>query len=152
MQISHLLVGLEQQVAAQLRFADPEKAELIGELLAVISPAVRQTLFEVVNASVAEINSQLSGQTVEIKLVDGDPELVVTTSMAPPPPPPPDAPDSEDFDEARITLRIPGYLKEIIAEAAKTAGDSVNSYVVDALRTSTHSTSPRKSVNQRIQL
>ncbi|HUF96177.1 MAG TPA: DUF1778 domain-containing protein [Acidimicrobiia bacterium] len=155
MQISHLMVGLEQQVETQLRFADPEKLEMIGDVLEVINPAVRQTMFRVVETAVAEINSQLSGQNVEIRLADGDPELVVTAASTPPPPPPPDFPDSPDadvFDEARITLRIPGYLKEIISEAAKSAGDSVNSYVVDALRTAAPQTNPRKTVNQKIQL
>lgn len=154
MQIDHLLVELEQQVDTQLRFADPLKVELISDVLEVINPAVRQTMFRVVETALAEINSQLTGQAVEIRLVDGDPELIVTTAAAPPPPPhdAPDAPEAEAFDEARITLRIPGYLKEIIAEAARSAGDSVNSYVVDALRTATPPTNPKKSVNQKIQL
>ncbi len=154
MQISHLMVGLEQQVDNQLRFADPERSAMIGEILGVITPAVRQTMFEVVEAAVAEINSQLSGQRVEIKLVDGDPELIVDREAVPPPPPPPGAPDPDDFDEARITLRIPGYLKEVIAEAAKSAGDSVNSYVVDALRTTagTSASSPKRTVSRKIQL
>jgi hypothetical protein len=155
MQIDHLLIELEQQVDTQLRFADPEKVDMIGDVLEVINPAVRQTLFRVVETAVAEINSQLTGQAVEIRLVEGDPELVVTTAAVPPPPPPPDAfdaPDAEAFDEARITLRIPGYLKEIIADAARSAGDSVNSYVVDALRTAAPHTNPKKSVNRKIQL
>jgi hypothetical protein len=128
--------------------------DLIGEVLEVINPAVRQTMFRVVETAMAEINSQLTGQAVEIRLVDGDPELIVTTAAAPPPPPPeaPDAPEAEAFDEARITLRIPGYLKEIIADAARNAGDSVNSYVVDALRTAAPPTNPKKSDNRKIQL
>lgn len=154
MQIDHLLVELEQQVDSQLRLADPLKVDLISEVLEVINPAVRQTMFRVVETAMAEINSQLTGQAVEIRLVDGDPELIVTAAAAPPPPPPeaPDAPEAEAFDEARITLRIPGYLKEIIADAARNAGDSVNSYVVDALRTATPPTNPKKSVNRKIQL
>lgn len=155
MQIDHLLVELEQQVDSQLRLADPLKVDLISEVLEVINPAVRQTMFRVVETAMAEINSQLTGQAVEIRLVDGDPELIVTAAAAPPPPPPPEAPDApeaEAFDEARITLRIPGYLKEIIADAARNAGDSVNSYVVDALRTATPPTNPKKSVNRKIQL
>lgn len=155
MQIDHLLVELEQQVDSQLRFADPLKVDLISEVLEVINPAVRQTMFRVVETALAEINSQLTGQAVEIRLVDGDPELIVTMAAAPPPPPPPEAPDAPDadvFDEARITLRIPGYLKEIIADAARNAGDSVNSYVVDALRTAAPATNPKKSVNRKIQL
>ena len=153
MQIDHLLVELEQQVDSQLRFADPLKVDLISEVLEVINPAVRQTMFRVVETAMAEINSQLTGQAVEIRLVDGDPELIVTAAAAPPPPPEaPRAPEAEAFDEARITLRIPGYLKEIIADAARNAGDSVNSYVVDALRTTTPPTNPKKSVNRKIQL
>lgn len=154
MQIDHLLVELEQQVDSQLRFADPLKVDLISEVLEMLNPAVRQTMFRVVEAAMAEINSQLTGEAVEIRLVDGDPELIVTTAAAPPPLPPeaPDTPEAEGFDEARITLRIPGYLKEIIADAARNAGDSVNSYVVDALRTATPPASPRKSVNRKIQL
>ncbi len=45
--------------------------------------------------------------------VDSDPELVVTddhTSVVPPPPPSP--PGAEEFGEARLTVRLPGYLKE----------------------------------------
>lgn len=154
MQIDHLLVELEQQIDSQLRFADPLKVDLISEVLEVINPAVRQTMFRVVETAMAEINSQLTGQAVEIRLVDGDPELIVTTAAAPSPPPPPEAPDAPEaeFDEARITLRIPGYLKEIIADAARNAGDSVNSYVVDALRTAAPTTNPKKSVNRKIQL
>lgn len=149
MQISHLMVGLEQQIETQLRFADSERSEMMEEILAVIAPAIRQTLFTTVETAVSEINSQLTGLQVEVKLVDGDPELVVATSSVPPPPAPPDAPD---FDESRITLRIPSNLKEIIAEAAKAAGDSVNSYVVDALRTSTHATTTKKNVTGTIKL
>lgn len=154
MQIDHLLVELEQQVDNQLRFADPLKVDLISDVLEMINPAVRQTMFRVVETALAEINSQLTGQAVEIRLVDGDPELIVTATAAPPPPPPeaPDAAEADAFDEARITLRIPGYLKEIIADAARNAGDSVNSYVVDALRTATPPTNPKKSVNRTIQL
>lgn len=154
MQIDHLLVELEQQIDSQLRFADPLKVDLISEVLEVINPAVRQTMFRVVETAMAEINSQLTGQAVEIRLVDGDPDLIVTTATVPPPPSPPEAPDAPEaeFDEARITLRIPGYLKEIIADAARNAGDSVNSYVVDALRTAAPPTNPKKSVNRKIQL
>jgi hypothetical protein len=150
MQISHAITNLEQQVAAQMRFAGADQAAQIGEIVGLITPAVRQTLLEVVESAVTEINSQLSGQQVEIKLVDGDPELTVTRADIPSPPPPPDAPGHDEFDEARITLRIPGYLKEIIADAAKHAGDSVNSYVVDTLRSTAREASPKKTVNEKI--
>jgi uncharacterized protein (DUF1778 family) len=39
---------------------------------------------------------------------------------------------AEDFD-ARITLRLPPSLKQLIEDSAAIDGDSVNSWVVDAL-------------------
>ena len=99
-----------------------------------------------------EINGQLVGQRVEIRLVDGDPELDVRSdqSNVPPPPPPP---QGEAVDaEARITLRLPGYLKDLIAEAAEGAGDSVNSFVVDALRSKAYERAPSHSVRRTIDL
>jgi hypothetical protein len=132
MQLSHAVTGLENAVEAQLRVAGPESAEIGAQLLNALRPAIRQTLMEVVTMAATEVSSQLPGHRVEIRLVEGDPELMVSEDpgAVPPPPPPPGAED----DEARITLRLPGYLKDLIAEAAAGSGDSVNAFVVDALR------------------
>ena len=77
----------------------------------------------VVAMTATEVSSQLATQKVDIRLVDGDPELIVVDDDAevPSSPPPPDG----DFDEARITIRFPGYLKDLVADAASTSGDSV---------------------------
>jgi hypothetical protein len=152
MQISHAITALEQQVAANIRFADPAQGELIGELLSVLTPAIRQSMLNIVEAAAAEVNAQLAGQRVDVRLVDGDPELTLTATEIPAPPPPPQAPAAPDDDEARITLRIPGYLKDIIAEAASSSGDSVNSWVVDAVRTRSATTKVGNRVDRTIQL
>lgn len=134
MQLSHAITNLETAVETQLRVAGPEIAEAGTQLMAALKPAITQTMMEVVNMAVTEISSQLDTQTIDIKLVDGDPELVVNDDpSAVPPPPPPPPPGSDEIDEARITVRLPGYLKDLIAGEAETAGDSINSYVVDVL-------------------
>ena len=132
MQLEHTILSFETAVENQLRVAGPEAAEIGGHLMAALKPAIRQSLMEVVNMAATEVSSQLTGQKVEIRLVDGDPELAVVEDQtgAPPPPPPPGA----DDDEARITVRLPGYLKDLIADAATDAGDSVNAFVVEALK------------------
>ena len=140
MQLSHAITNLESAVDTQLRIAGPEVAEAGTQLLAALKPAITQTMMEVVGMAVAEISSQLDTQTVDIKLVDGDPELVVRddpNAVTPPPPPP--HPGTDDTDEARITVRLPGYLKDLISSEAEVAGDSVNAYVVDALSNKTRS-------------
>lgn len=134
------MVTLEHRIESQLAMADPEIVAVANQVLNALKPAIRQTLLEVTEMAAAEINSQLVGQKVEVRLVAGDPELVVASHTVPPPPSPPPAPGVEaNEDEARITLRLPGYLKDLIADAADIAGDSVNSWVVDTLRTTASS-------------
>jgi hypothetical protein len=105
---------------------------------------------EVVEMAAQEVNGQLVGQRVEVRLVDGEPELNVRAdeSMVPPPPPPPEAVDAE----ARITLRVPAYLKDLIAEAAEGAGDSVNTFVVETLRSKAYERGATNSVRRTIDL
>lgn len=152
MQLTQTAHVMEAAVQAQLRLADPELAALGSDLLEVLRPAIRLTLMEVVEMAAQEVNGQLAGQRVEIQMIDGEPELTVRRdqSAIPPPPPPP---SGEPIDaEARITLRLPGYLKDLIAEAAEGAGDSVNAFVVDALRSKAYERVPSSSVRRTIDL
>lgn len=137
MQLDQALLNLETAVETQLRVAGPEATELGAQLMAALQPAIRQTFLDVLCAAAAEVSSQLAGQKVEVKMVDGDPELVVTadetTRTAS------DEEEELDLEETRITLRLPSSLKELLTEAAQAAGDSLNAFVVDALRTQTRS-------------
>jgi hypothetical protein len=129
MQLTQAMSGLETAVETQLRVAGPEATELGAQLLSALQPAIRQTFFDVLCMAATEVSSQLPNHRVEVKIVDGDPELVVSSETVESTPPP-----GPEDDEARITLRLPGYLKEMIAEAASSTGDSVNTFVVDALK------------------
>jgi hypothetical protein len=143
MQLSHAITNLESAVDIQLRLAGPEIAEAGAHLMAALKPAITQAMMEVVNTAVAEIASQLDTQTIDIKLVYGDPELVVRDDPgAVPPPPPTPTPGSDDADEARITVRLPGYLKDLIANEAETSGHSLNSYFVDLVTERTRRRGP----------
>lgn len=149
MQLSHAIASLEASVETQLRVAGPEAAEAGAQLLAALQPAIRQTLIEVVTMAATEVNSQLDRKRVEVRLVEGDPELVVSPDPSARAAEPPHSHDAET--EARITLRLPEYLKEVITEAANVSGDSVNAYVVDALKDSS-STKHKGTSRHRIEL
>lgn len=150
MQLTQAEQLMEAAVQAQLRLAEPQLAALGTDLLDVLRPAIRQTMMEVVEMAAQEVNGQLVGQRVEVRLVDGEPELSVRNdeSRFPPPPPP-----AEEVDaEARITLRVPAYLKDLIAEAAEGAGDSVNTFVVETLRTKAYERGSSNSVKRTVDL
>ncbi len=152
MQLTQAALRMETAVEAQLRLGDPELAGLSTDLLEVMRPAIKAVLMEVVEMAVQEVNGQLPSQRIDIRLVEGEPELIVASdqSRIPPPPPPP---PGEDLDtEARITLRLPGYLKELLADAAEGAGDSLNSFVVDTLRSKTYERTSGNSVKRTIDL
>ena len=133
MQLSHPISSLEDAVETQLRVAGSEVAEIGAQLMMALKPAIRQAMMDVVAMAATEISSQLPAQNVEIRLIDGDPEMILANDLSeiPAHPSPPRADDAG----ARITIRLPGYLKDLIADAAATSGDSVNTYVIDALRT-----------------
>lgn len=130
MQLNQALIGLETAVETQLRVAGPEATELGTQLMAALQPAIRQTFFDVLCMAAAEVSSQLPGQRVEVKIVDGDPELVVGIDASHAT----DDTDDDDSMETRITLRLPSNLKDLIAQAAQSTGESVNAFVVDALK------------------
>jgi hypothetical protein len=149
MQLTQAAVRLEAAVEAQVRLGDAELQSLASELLEVLRPAMRQTLMDVAEMAAQEVSGQLTGQRVDVRLVDGDPELIVVVDEARTTPSPTGDPVEA---EARITLRLPAQLKDLITEAAEVAGDSVNSFVVDALRTRAYERASTSSIRDTIDL
>jgi uncharacterized protein (DUF1778 family) len=128
MRLDPILAEVEAAIQAQLRLADPSVSEAATDFLEAFRPAMRTGLTRAAEYAAAEVGAQLGDRRVDVRLSDGEPELVVTAATSDLPPPNPE--DSE----ARITLRLPGSLKTVIEDAASTSGESVNGWVVDALR------------------
>ncbi|HLU53185.1 MAG TPA: hypothetical protein VK011_06320 [Acidimicrobiia bacterium] len=127
MKLDPVLTQLDASIEAQLRMADPAIAEAAAGFMEAFRPSVRTTMLEVAQQAAAEISAQLAEHRVDVRLVDGDPELVVTAQ------PVADPDEDEDF-EARITLRLPASLKDLIEDHASASGDSINRWVVETLR------------------
>ncbi|MFO7292984.1 MAG: hypothetical protein FWJ92_04100 [Actinomycetes bacterium] len=142
MRLDPILTQLDAAIEAQLRLADPAVAEAAAGFLEAFRPSVRAAMLEVVQQAAAEIGAQLGDQRVEVRLVDGDPELVVASQPATGL----GTEEDEDF-EARITLRLPTSLKDLIEDAASSSGDSINRWVVETLR----SRAGRSKAGSRVQ-
>jgi hypothetical protein len=149
MQTSAVLHNLEASVEAQLALAgssDPGVETVGRAMLAALRPALREAAFELANQAAEEVRAQLPGHRVDLNVTEGEPTLRITpeeTSMHSP---------EEEFD-ARITLRLPPSIKDIVERAASDSGDSVNTWVVRTLAGRAHNNrSSRRHVSETFDL
>jgi len=97
-------------------------------------------LLEALSQAAAEITGALDHDAVDVRMSGREPEFVVThlePEHAPAPPPPPVSPappEPEDDSQSRITLRLPESVKTRAEEAANHIGQSLNAWLVDAVR------------------
>jgi HicB family len=130
MQVQPILNGLRASLESQRNLAGGDAAvdDAVAWLTEALGPALRVAALELAQQAAVEVSAQLDDRDIDVVVVDGDPHLRATDAAAPPRG---EAAD-EDF-AARITLRLPPSLKNLIEEAATTEGGSVNGWVVDAL-------------------
>jgi len=130
MQVRPIINAVQATLISQATVAgnDPAVEAAVSQLVEALGPALQVAAMEMAEQAAAEVRAQLNEQTVDVVLSDGDPTLRVG-----------DAPRSaesrasaEDLD-ARITLRLTPTLKQLVEDAAQSAGDSVNAWVVHAL-------------------
>ena len=112
----------------QMAAADPAVDAAIRQLVDALGPALRVAATELAEQAAGEVRAQLPDHQVDVVLTDGDPTLRITDGPAPSAA----RPSAEDLD-ARITLRLPPSLKELVESAADAAGESINAWVVEAL-------------------
>jgi hypothetical protein len=143
MDITRYVDGLRTDLAAAARSGAPEVADAAERLALALDPAMRIVLLEALSHATAEITASLEGGSVEVRLKGREPQFVVTPPPAPAPGPAPGDPsptaeESEDEEAdgpaARITLRLPEGLKQRAEEAASKRGQSLNTWLVNAVR------------------
>jgi HicB-like protein involved in pilus formation len=164
MDITPYVDSLRHDLAAAAEAGGPEAKAAVERLALALDPAVRLALMDALSQAAAEITAELPAGSVDVRLRGREPQFVVDVPTAPmqadPPPPPtppgpPSAPSAEDADAedeegavARITLRIPESLKYRAEELAAKGGHSLNSWIVNVVRTATRD----RAVNVEIDL
>jgi len=140
------LTQLEEAVSRQIAFGgtDPSVESAGRAILAILEPTVRQIVLELAQQAAHETSAQLPDYEVDVIVVEGEPELHVRALE----------PTSEAAGsyEARLTLRLPDAVKEMVEEAAAGAGDSVNSWVVKTLSSKAHIKQVGKKVTGTVDL
>ncbi|MBA2419487.1 MAG: toxin-antitoxin system HicB family antitoxin [Nocardioidaceae bacterium] len=143
---------LRNDLADAAAAGGPQATEAAQRLALALDPAVRMTLMEALSDAAAEITAELHTAAVDVRLRGREPEFIVhqepaaaalapiaPTPPAPPTPPSPDGEAADRVDEgdgtvARVTVRIPDSLKVRAEELAAERSQSLNSWIVQAIR------------------
>ena len=133
------IAALEQAVSQQVMIGggDPSVEAAASAVLGAIEPAMKQIAFDLAQQAAVEVDAQLPEHEIEVVLADGEPVLRVRSAEA-------EGSDVTPGDyEARLTLRLPELLKDLVEENAGQSGDSVNTWVVKALSSKARKRSDR---------
>lgn len=128
MDISIVLTEIEAALHRQLALTadDSDVTEAASALVAVLEPALRQAGSTLAEQAALEVAAQLPDYRVSVVIADGEPQLQVQPREE-------DVEFTAGSNEARLTVRLPENLKVLLENAALDGGDSVNSFVVNAL-------------------
>ena len=146
MDITQYVDALRQDLARAARAMGQETEQAAERLGVALDSSVRLALMDALSHAAAEITNELDGVSVEVRLQGREPAFVVVGSG-----PAPAAEDTtaivtddttalslddEGAETARITLRLPEVLKARAEELAAKRGQSLNTWIVNAVRLS----------------
>lgn len=131
MNVTTLLESLRADLSGAAELGGVEARAAAERLLVALEPAFRLTLMQAFSEAAAEISHALEGVQVSVRLVGREPVFVVEGAA---PAFPPEAGDAEGESAARLTLRLPQPLKERAEALAAERGQSLNTWLVGAVR------------------
>lgn len=141
MDINPYVDRLREHLAVSAAAGDDQIRAAADRLTHALDPSMRLALMEALSQAAAEITSEMRTGSVDVRLNGRDLEFVVDDSVTESPSTgAADAPVPEDEDDAataRITLRLPESVKTRAEDLAAKHGSSLNTWIVNVLRTAT---------------
>jgi len=128
MQIDGHIQTIREDLVRVAALGDESTSRAADLLSVAIEASLGRQIQDVLAEAALELNTQLDGAHVEVRIAGRDPELVLVRE---------DGTVPEPVDEAfsaRITLRLPESLKQRVESAAARDGASVNTWLVQALQ------------------
>ncbi len=142
MDITPYVDSLRRDLVSAAGSAGDDVRAAADRLAQTLEPATRLALMEALSQAAAEITAELPSGSVEVRLHGRDLDFVVTgpmeptTSLAGTAPSRTDEAD-DDGALARVTLRLPEAVKTRAEELAARRGQSLNTFLVAAVRAAT---------------
>lgn len=144
MDITPYVEGLRRDLVDAASAGGDQTRDAAERLTLALTPATRLALMEAISQAAAEITSEMRHGGVDVRLNGRELDFVVTQDegiTSPPEPPTPPAPTDAGEDDgsvARVSLRLPESVKSRAEELAATSGQSLNAWLVNAIRAATH--------------
>ncbi|XGX78593.1 hypothetical protein LQK93_01387 [Terrabacter sp. BE26] len=147
MDITEYIDALRRDLAQAARAMGPETERAAERIGFALDSSARLALMDALSHAAAEITNELEGTSVEVRLQGREPVFVVVgagpaaladdtqtlraddTTMT--------SSDEEGAETSRITLRLPEALKGRAEELAAARGQSLNTWIVGAVRAAT---------------
>ena len=140
MDLTPYLESLRRDLVAAAEGAGDDVRRAAERLGFALEPAARLAMMEAISQAAAEVTAEMPSGGVDVRLDGRDLDFVVHAPTPAPQaqaaPAPAGAPEEED-DVVRITLRLPGSVKARAEEAANRAGLSLNTWLVNVVRSAT---------------
>jgi len=139
MDITPLIEDVRRDLARAADLAGEQGRAAAERLLLALEPSLRLMLIDALTRAAAEITEAADGVEVEVRIMGREPVLVVGHGRGAPAEPAAEAfaQDAEGENDARLTLRLPLPLKERAETLAGRAGQSLNSWLVAAVKSAT---------------
>lgn len=134
MELTPHLDALRRDLGNAAALGDDAAREAAGRLLLALDPALRMTFVDLLSDAANQLSADLGDTVIEVRMAGRDPHFVVTRSHTEPTVVLPDPETGDDLSTTRLTLRLPDGLKTRAEEAAARQGQSLNTWVIDAVR------------------
>ncbi|MDN5798142.1 MAG: histidine kinase [Intrasporangium sp.] len=137
MDITEYVDILRKDLVHAAQAMGPELEQAAERLSFALDSSARLALMDALSHAAAEITNELDGTSVEVRLQGREPVFVVVRSAPATAEPASEDLGDDDGETARITLRLPESLKSKAEELASTRGQSLNTWLVAAVRAAT---------------
>lgn len=148
MELTPYLQAIGDDLERTTALADEPTRETAARLATALEPALRLAMTQLLSDAAAEISSRLGSDVVTVRMDGRTPQLQVTATRpaeAAEPHPADTARQAEEADDgtARVTVRLPEQLKRRAEQLAQAGSQSLNTWMVQAVRAATATSHPR---------
>ena len=142
-ELSPYLTAIAEDLEKVTALADDPTRAVAGRLAEALEPGLRMARVRAVADAVAVVSADLDGVVAVVRMEGRDPVIAVEHTGGSPSRHP--VGEDEGDDSARVTVRLPQSLKQRAEARAADADQSLNTWVVQAIRRSALEEGPAQS-------